>query len=86
MQNELQLPIVIQVAPRKKIGFLKRAKEDRAKLQKARNVLHFAQDLQIAGVSEHAKARSIIKQYGLTTREARLCVKLVKPKKHRRRA
>lgn len=86
MQNEMQIPIVIQPKPRKKIGFLKRAKADRAKLKQAHQALNFAQELRIAGVSAKAKTRSIEEQYGLTTREARLCIKLNQPKKHRKRS
>jgi hypothetical protein len=57
-----------------------------AKYKKSINVVTFAQELNLAGVSAKAKDRSVVSQYGVTTREARLAIKLTKRKKHRSRS
>ena len=86
MQNQLPIALAIQPLPQKRKGFLKRVKADRAKLLHTHKALAFAQELNLAGVSAKAKTRSIMQGYGLTAREARLCAKLAKLRKHRRRA
>jgi hypothetical protein len=58
---------------------------EEAKYKKSINVVTFARELNLAGVSAKAKDRSIVLQQGVTTREARLAIKLTKRKKHRSR-
>jgi alkyl hydroperoxide reductase subunit AhpF len=58
---------------------------DQVKFHQAVQIVEFAQQLNQAGVRKETQVKSIIGQYDVDVRSARLAVKIVKPKKHRRR-
>lgn len=78
---------MILITDHKHLRASQRIRRKRLKLARSREILNFAQVLNLSGVSAKAKARSILAQYpGTSTREARLALDLAKPKKRRRRA
>jgi len=81
MSDQFQIPMKPRDARRRA-----RRAHAQGKQRKALKVLAFAQELNLAGVSAKAKTKSIITQFGVTTREARLAIKLAKPKKNRKRS
>jgi hypothetical protein len=58
---------------------------DQAKFLQAQRVVQFALDLNQAGVQPKTQVKSIIGQYDVDVRSARLAVKITKRKKHRSR-
>lgn len=82
------LPFIQPAQPKTKrvSGIADRLRTKKARAESWLKVLKFASSLHSFSMQPRAAALSVKLQFGISTRQARLAVRLTKPKKHRARS